>query len=158
MLKKIKADKKVLVLLGLFLLGLILLVVSSSGGEKRVESGDSDFSSLAREAEKALEDRIKNLLSSVEGVGKVRVMVTLDSLEEYVYAQNVETDKKNQFVIVEDKAGKTGLVKKVYMPKIRGVGITCTGGASVKVRQEIVSLLSSSLGISAAHIYVTAGS
>ena len=43
----------------------------------------------------------------------------------------------------------------VSAPAVRGVAVSCEGGGSARVRQEVVELLSAAFGIGAAHIRVS---
>ncbi len=157
--KKLKADKKLLFLLALGLLGGLLLLFSS-GQEKSVADTGDDAALQQTEAE--IEERLCTLLRSVEGAGRVKVMVTVDSLYEKTVAINTESESgeqenayKGEYVLIEQSGDTDGLVLKITSPVIRGVGITCEGAASSAVKQELIRLTSATLGISVNRIWVT---
>lgn len=97
--------KKLPLLIVLFLIGVLLLVVSSfipSGGQGQdtseipvvgQENGDTmtrgpaETSGLA-EVENEMENRLEAFLSAIEGVGSVSVTVTLENGPQYIYAVN----------------------------------------------------------------------
>ena len=63
----------------------------------------------------------------MEGAGRCRVMVTLSSGEETVYATDTEqgeTSSRSEHVLLNDQA----LVERVQCPGIQGVAIVCEGG------------------------------
>ena len=105
------------------------------------------------------ERRLEDLLSAIDGVGEVKVMITVSSTEEYIYAQaeSVNGDKKeNEYVTVRNEKGEEALLKQVNTPVITGVAAVCEGGRSDRVREEIYRTLTAVLDIPVSRIYVTA--
>lgn len=105
------------------------------------------------------ERRLEELLSAIDGVGEVKVMITVSSTEEYIYAQaeSVNGDRKeNEYVTVRTEKGEEALLKQVNTPVITGVAAVCEGGRSDKVREEIYRTVTAVLDIPASRIYVTA--
>ena len=118
----------------------------------RGESMDAD--AYAREAE----ERIALLCSNIKGVSNVRVAVTLSGGYNAVYAQNSQSGSsgyKNEFVLTGSGSSEAPLLVGYSVPQISGVGIVCKGGGDANVRQEIISLVSATLGVSSNKIYVT---
>ncbi len=159
-ISRFRQDKRLVFITILGIAGMLLILLSGAGGESSGEKsgGEADIFSVQSKTEKRLEE----LLESVKGVGKVRVMVTVDSLEENVYAVNSESESRadgqahsDEFVIIERSGDDNGLVLKVTAPVIRGVGITCEGAQSSAVKEEIIRLVSAALGISVNKIWVT---
>lgn len=149
LMKKLMKDKKAFFIVLTGLTGILLIAFSelpffSDSSEKEVEADFSfyDCRELQRETEK--------LLGSVEGAGKVSVLLTLESNEERVYATDTEEkserdsslQSKSQHIIVDASQGETGLIRKVIYPRVRGVAVVCSGGDDPRVRSEISSLLS----------------
>ncbi len=159
-INRLKQDKRVLFIIILGVAGMLLILLSGAGGEKAAEANnnEADVFSVQSRTEKKLE----TLLESVKGAGKVKVMVTVDSLEEKIYAVNTETESSpdgysfsDEYVLIEQSGDDGGLVIKVTAPVIRGVGITCEGAESAGVKEEIIRLVSASLGIPVNRIWVT---
>ena len=127
--------------------------------KKNNDSEKNTYSSYSNETEEKLAD----IISKVEGAGKTEVFLTIEESEEYVYAQNVSSDKdegskvneEKEYVIVDGNSGKNGLLVKTVNPKIRGVAIVCEGGDDPAVQQRIYSCVSASLGISTARISIS---
>lgn len=158
--ERLKKDKKLLVLLAMSILGMLLILFSGTG--QSAEDATSDTVSL-KQAETEIEERLTLLLKSVEGAGRVRVMVTVDSLYEKTVAINTESESgeneqsyKSEYVLIEQSGDSDGLVLKITSPVIRGVGITCDGGEAASVKQELIRLTSAALGIPVNRIWVTA--
>ena len=84
--------------------------------------------------------------------------MTLDSLEETVYAKDSESRGDAQsdlYVIVKQSGSEYGLSQKVVMPTVRGVAVSCTGAGSASVRQEVSGLVCAALGVSPNRVYIS---
>ena len=107
--------------------------------------------------EKMLEEKLETLLSCMDGVGKVKVMVTLNDRGESVLEKDeisskdnvTETDssggsrttvseeKQEAAVFTESDGEKIPYVKKETLPSIEGVVVVAQGGDNPTVQAEI---------------------
>lgn len=160
---KTRLDKKIVILMLVGLSGIILLTVTEllpSGEEKSEETVSSEQSPYQSYAQD-IETRLEELISSIHGAGKTRVMVTLDSSDENVYAtERKRTDNKDNstyednVVIIETESGENGVLLKITEPKIRGVAVVCAGGDSPVVRQSVIDTVTAVLDISSARVNI----
>ena len=154
---KEKNTSKILVAIGIF--GMLLVLLSgmfTSGKEKTVTSENGEINLTAYK--KNIEDELSDMLSEIDGVGRNRVMVTLSSGEEYIFAEETKTGNsamQKSYVIVEKNGEKQALVSRVDSPKVSGVIIVCEGGGNAVVREEVYKAVSTVLGIPLGDIYVT---
>lgn len=110
-----------------------------------------------RQYEKLMEQRVKEILGKVDGVGKVDVMITLKSSKEKIL--RVDKDKSRSSTEEKDSAGGTRksmsedikettliggngtsgepVVEKEIQPEIAGIVISAEGGGSSVVKAEI---------------------
>lgn len=113
-----------------------------------------------------MEKKIENIISSINGAGKTKVMITIDETEEYVYANNNRVNKKSgeknndsniqsDYVLIDNNGNDEGLLLKTIEPKIKGVAIVCEGGDITSVQQEIYSTVSALLNINTSQIQVS---
>ena len=134
-------------------IGMLLILMSGSSEQKKTpESGDLTFVS-SEEYRRSLEERLENTLSRIQGVGDVKVTVTLGATEEYIYAEenSISGDRvSNEYVI----AGKGGIVTRIDSPQITGAVIVCEGGGSTRVCENVYRAVSVSLGIPVSRICV----
>ena len=111
------------------------------------------------------EDKLEEILSQIEGAGKVSVMITLESGSQKIYAQEVdnnrtsgterEEDSIHQKPLVISKNGsQEAVIEKELQPEIQGVLIACTGGNSEKVRLDIVQSVKTLFHISSNKVHV----
>lgn len=157
--ERVKKDKKLLFIIVLGFSGMLLLLFSGNG---KTEVTSKEKSSDIAVVEKSIEEKLSSLIKTVEGAGRVKVIVTVDCLEERTVAINTETESgenkaeyKSEYVIIENSGDSQGLLLKITAPVIRGVGITCEGAETASVKQEIIRLVSASLGVPVNRIWVT---
>ncbi|MBO5396392.1 MAG: hypothetical protein J6A97_05870 [Clostridia bacterium] len=157
--ERLKKDKKLLLIVLLGFSGMLLLLFSGNGKtEAETRESCPDIAAV----EEGIEEKLSSLIKTVDGAGRVKVTVTVDCLQEKTVAVNSETENgenkseyKSEYVIIESSGGSGGLLLKITAPVIRGVGITCEGAESVSVKQEIIRLVSATLGVPVNRIWVT---
>jgi len=146
-LKNLK-DKKYLLPAALALAAVILLLLSK-GADTKDAKGKVSSALLSAE----LEERIEELCKSVDGVRYAKAFITLDTSEEYVFAQDFE--RNGDYIKVETVLSDgSGTELYVVSPKVRGAAIVCTGGDRPAVKKKIVDLISAALGIDSSKISV----
>lgn len=120
------------------------------------------------EAAAALEGRLEGILSAMEGVGKVKVMVTLASSREKIIEKDNPTNRSN--VLEEDSQGgsrstqdvdagestvylkrengeQIPYVIKEVSPRIEGVSVVAQGGGDALVQKNITEVIQALFGI-----------
>ncbi len=144
---------------------LIMLVIAFSdfsGDDKELGRAseintDTTFISADLYAEQ-MQSKLKDILMTIEGVGKAEVLLTITSTEEYVYAESYKqstSQAENSYVIIDKGSQKEALVKKINNPSISGVVIVCEGGDSSKICEKVYKAVSTALNIPTNRIYVT---
>ncbi len=137
--------------------GIFLLLLGSSGGQKQKETPTPSYSTATDELviyQDYLEARVKALCESVSGVGKTTVVVTLAGGFESIYATEWP-DGNEEYVIYGSGSSASPLYLTRSAPEIAGIGIVCSGGSNDNVRRELISLLSATFHISSNRIYIT---
>lgn len=135
--------------------GLMLLPTGNPGKQESVatvEGSEPD----------TLEDRLAQILSRMDGVGKTEVMLTWEMGEQTLYETREDSsvsDTSEQFsrepVIITDSARQEqGLIQQVIPPVYRGAIVVCQGGGSPAVKLAIVEAVSDVTGLSADKITV----
>ena len=142
---KIRTNKKIqyIIIVGL---ALIVLFIFLSGFYKNDDMGLEKSTQNTYVEE--LETRLSQALSTVDGVGKVSVVITVESGMETVLAMETATrETSNGIETIETPVlvnGKTIVLKELY-PEITGVVIVAEGADSIavlsKIQQATVSLL-----------------
>ena len=122
-----------------------------------------------------LEHSLEELLSTMDGVGKVRVMITLEGsgLSVVEKDQSLErTDSEeadsaggsrktvststNEETIFDSRQSNSGnpFVKQVLAPKVEGVAVSAQGGGNAKTAQNITEAIQALFGIEAHKIKI----
>lgn len=139
-----------------------------------VFKSDANASSSFEAIERPLESRLKELLEKMVGVGKVEVMVTVDSTEEKVVERHqhstesvtdendrnggkrhvTSVTKDGQVVLYQSSSGQQPIIVKVINPRIRGVLIVAEGAEDAAVRKLITQAVEKGLNVPATRISV----
>ena len=159
----LRSDKTVRLLLWLGVAGIALIALT-----EWLPKGDTDPAAppaaevSAAQVEAALETRIGELLSTVEGVGRCRVLVTLESDTRSVYAADtVLSDaadgggsSSETYLAVDTDSGPVGLLLTRIQPTVKGVAVVCQGGGDPAVCQRVQDLVSTAFHISRRRVCV----
>lgn len=142
--------------------GLILLLWPSGEREKpALESagGEAEEFDLA-----ALEEKLSQVLSQVEGAGKVTVALTVRSGTERVPLTDRSTSSRERESQVEEKtvvvnagSGQQAVVRLERAPVFQGAVVVCPGGDQAEVRLLLTQAVSSLTGLGADRITVCKG-
>lgn len=172
---KLSADKKTMFIVLAGIIGVLILVASefipeeenTKKDEKEIQVSEYNVENHYEYAE-MLENKLTDLISSIEGAGKTKVMLTLVSSSEAVYAQNDKTDmesgdeerekisKENDYVLIKtDSSKEEALLLKIIQPEVKGVAVVCEGGDSIYVQQKIIETISAVFDINSSKIKVT---
>ncbi|MBB6730527.1 stage III sporulation protein AG [Cohnella zeiphila] len=129
-------------------------------------SDDADKDPFS-DIENELDDRLKQMLENIVGVGTVDVMVTVDSTEETVVQLNQQqtqqltdetdkngakrhitsVDKNGQVALYEVNGGQSPIVVKKLKPQVRGVLVVAKGAENATVHLLIADAISKGLDV-----------
>ena len=177
--KFVSKDPKLKLIVVLGLLGMLLILISQFTAGGAAPASQPDRAAASFTADQYIEDmenRLKTLISGIEGVGRAEVMLTLESGVEYVYAREEKRnsditrdpgseqqagriyEKENieqRYILIDTEYGrKQALVLTERQPKIQGVIIVCEGADNIRVQDKLVSVVTTALGISSARVCV----
>lgn len=181
-------------LLVLFLIGMVLLTVSnfipssgendgdtsavSSLGQEKISQEEAPAAETATlaESEADIEERLETILSSVQGVGKVSVTVTLENGPQYIYATNenineskveekdsngsqrvtTETTNSDEMVLSQpvSMGGQQPVVVKEIKPEIAGVLVAAEGARDAEIKATLAMAVQTLLDIPAHKVSV----
>ncbi len=155
---------KWIVILGF--IGMILILISEFIPEKTDKKSNEKELYKVSDYSSSMEKQIENMLSKIDGVGKVNVTLMVSGTEEYIYAQENKSNiskngesnssqNENSYIFIQKNGDKEALVQKVINPVISGVVIVCEGGGNSVVRESVYKAVSVSLNIASNKIYVT---
>ncbi|ADL08071.1 stage III sporulation protein AG [Thermosediminibacter oceani] len=159
----------ILGLVGFFLLTLGKISIQGDYSHKSVDGSTTDIKIPTDQPfiQQDIEKKLEQILAQVEGVGRVKVMLTLETENQVEPAFNTVDNKRvteendseggtrtitevqvNKQVVLLNKGGEDEplLVKKM-MPAIKGVLIVADGGESSETVERITQATSTLLGV-----------
>lgn len=105
-----------------------------------------------------LAQSLSRLLSSLEGAGKVEVLLTQKEGERTLYQtdelRNAGDIRQDTVLVTTENRAQTGLVQQVYPPVYRGAVVLCQGADRPQVRLAVMEAVKSATGLSSDRITV----
>jgi stage III sporulation protein AG len=149
---------KVLIAAGILLMVIILMADFGDNDADDAKASDVNADFLTADVYiSSTEEKLGEILSAIEGVGKTQVLVNVSSTEEYVFAEEYKQGSsvaESSIVTIDSGSDKTALVKKVNTPDVSGIVIVCEGGDDPKICEKIYKAVSTALNIPTSRIYV----
>ncbi len=164
MFKKYTVFLKKYYIIVLFVIGFLCILFSGNVKEKKPEQqtfNDEEYID-------ALEEKISKVVSVIDGAGECVVVINHSSSIESVYVKDYKktydndsdaskTQSEDSVITMKDRNGNEyALVTKQIMPAVSGVTVVCDGGGNMKVRNSIISAVSTLLGIGTNNVCVIA--
>ena len=129
---------------------------------KIIELPDYNYDTVKTKIEEG-----KNILSKINGVGKVKVYITYSQTSQIIPMYNedisqkdtqeadtqggtrkvVETDTKKEIVYDEKSGTKTIITQSIVSPKIEGAIITAEGGNNTNTKANIIQAVEAVTGL-----------
>lgn len=164
--------KKIIIIVGI--IGIALILFSSffendNKKEASIEKNNDTFSIDEYRIE--LESRLADIISHIDGAGNTGVMITLESGIEYIYAENETSNEEiskttdgesnekidKNYELKMQKSGSNNenpILIKQKQPRVMGVIVVCSGGNNEKVKEAIVSAVTSIFNITSSRVSV----
>lgn len=146
------------------LLGAVLLILPT--GKKAVEEKNAGQAGETGESTEKTEKRMEQILSDIHGVGRLQMMLTVDSGSEQHLAQNSEStrngslgdtgdyNQRTETVVVSDGDGEKAVVTKSTAPVYRGALVVCQGAGNPDVKLAVTQAVAALTGLSSDRITV----
>lgn len=108
--------------------------------------------------ERTMAEELEEILSRIQGVGKVQLLLTEARGQCTIYVQDEsvsqDSTKTDAVIITDGSRAQTGLVSQVIPPVYQGAIVVCQGGADPVVKLAVVEAVSDATGLSADKITV----
>ena len=176
-------NKKLIEYLVIFaVIGVILVITANSlwGGSEKTEKQVVELPVQAEQNNSSdpnakLEKKVAQILSSIQGVGRVSVVITYLSGPEFVPAIDskenrsdtnekdtdggerriTQNERDNKLVYTEEQSGtKKPIILKQLTSKVMGVVVSADGGGDIVVKTNIIRAVEALTGVSAYRIQV----
>ncbi len=141
---------------------------------KKLATNENDNTNNETINSNNLEEKLKNILSKIQGVGNVEVCLNYSESSEIVamYNENSkvstteesdtsggnrkiqETDTQKDIIYQEENGKKTPITQKTIQPKIEGAIITATGVNNATTKNNIIQAVEAVTGLATHKIQV----
>lgn len=137
--KSSEKGTKIIFAVGIALIIAIFLFSISGEREKNAQDNPSQEALVSEidQYEQKLEERVKEIVSKIQGVGDIHVMITLEKTEESLYGK------------------RDSSVSATLTPTVKGAVVVCSGSKNAVVKEKVTEAVCKALGISAARVCVT---
>ena len=166
----LKSKKGSWILLVLGVLGILFIFLSDRITDSDQKEPDRVVEVQTTSVEtyaSALEEKLGEMVRNIAGAGNCMVMITVDTGVEYIYAQDIKnnsqqigttsgtTEEKNEmeseYLVIN---GETVLVTE-KQPVVKGAVVVCEGAGSAAVRQRVLEVVTTALGIRSEKVCIT---
>ncbi len=115
---------------------------------------------------KETEGKLEDILSQINGVGRVKVVLTAKSGAQQIFAYNEQEstsqsngsssyDRQGTLVSVGSGSGGAPVTVKTLAPEYRGALVVCDGGDASGIKLEVTRAVSSLTGLTSDNIVVS---
>ena len=144
-------------------LGIVLMLLPGGNAEAEPTAGSPDAEAFDRAA---VQEEMENILRAIDGVGELRLMLTVDSGTKRELAQDTTAERsgsedmkrKSEAVVIGTGSGTQEVVvtNRVY-PRYVGALVVCEGGGSAGVRLAVTQAVSALTALPSDKITVLQG-
>lgn len=140
----------------------LLLWPSGDSGAPAEPASPQQVSAVQAELQEEMED----ILGRIQGVGEVRVLLTVDADGQRQLAEDSELSysgstaapedysRSSQTVLVDDGSAEAPVVTRTVYPTYRGALVVCQGGDRADVKLAVTEAVAALTGLSADRITV----
>lgn len=142
----------IIVILGL----IVLMVPARKNSDVKIDTPVSEV------PQQDMAQQLAEILSQIEGVGRVKIMLTVSAGETTLYQNDQDTNtgdttssvRQETVIITDSDRNQHALISQVLPPKYQGAVIVCQGADLPTVKLAIVEAVSKATGLGADQISV----
>lgn len=126
------------------IIGVLVMLTSGSDPEPLADVSTEVTGNIG------FEERLGQILSQIDGVGKAQVLLTEAYGSETIFQMDSTNSESalDTVIVTDGNREEAGLVKQVLPPVYRGALVVCEGGNSASVRWKVVEAVSRVTGLS----------
>lgn len=138
-------------------IGLVLMSIPV-----RQEATKTGYEPEPVQTRRDIQSELEQILSQIQGVGKVRVLLTesageltlYERSEDSTYGEVTDSTRTEPIILTDDNRAQQGLIQQVIPPVYQGAVIVCQGGNQSTVQLAVVEAVSDVTGLTADKITV----
>lgn len=176
---KKKNIENIIVFIIILIITVLIINVMWSSDDNKSKNKSKDTTKVlaqtttANEEQDNLENRLENILESINGVGKAKVLIKYSESSSVVAVYNEtksesttqendgssnkdvkQTESKKEVAYTDENGKNTPITEKVIMPVIEGAIITAQGAGNANIKASIVSAVEAVTGLAVHKIQV----
>ena len=103
----------------------------------------------------SITEELEEILSNIQGAGRVKVMLTVKSSEQTIYQTDTPSaDREDTVIITDEERAQSGLIQQIISPTYRGAIVLCQGADNASVCLAIKEAVSKVTGLDSSEISV----
>lgn len=123
--------------------GIVLMLLPNS-----VPAINTEAHSIPMEnKESTLQEQLSEILSLVEGAGKVRILLTIDKGERTYFQEDQNSSGTDTVILSDASRNQGGLIRQIDPPTYMGAIVICQGADSASVRYSVTQAVSNTTGL-----------
>lgn len=135
----------------ILLVGVGLMLIPTGSKEKTPDESVTE----QVEQQVMLADELEEILTNIQGAGRVQVMLTMRAGEQTIYQTDIpSTDRLDTVIVTDEDRAQVGLVQQILAPTYRGAIVLCQGADSASVCLAIKDAVSKVTGLDSSQISV----
>mgnify|MGYP003306148692 CR=1 FL=1 len=142
----------------ILIIGLVLMMLPPFGQKET----KSPVTEVTEKEPETLQLQIGQILSKIEGAGRVEVLLTTSAGEEIVFQTDMDnssdetSDRSNikTVTVTNSERDQSGLIRQIKSPKYQGAVVVCQGADIPSVQLAVVDAVSKLTGLGANQISV----
>lgn len=148
--------KKYRYVLLIALIGLILMLIPTKTSTTAIDETQDPAGTTQEKL--SMSQELEQILSHIQGVGDVKVMLTISAGEKTVYQTDPDISGDSQrhetVIITDSERSESGLVQQINPAIYQGAIIVCQGADSAAVRLAVAEAVARVTGLGADRISV----
>ena len=169
--EKINGKNKTVILAVLCVIGVAMILLSNT--EKNKPAAPREALTLSDEAYNeayinALKEDLSEIISLIDGVGRVNVAITLEAGVSYEYASeksylddseesggSYRKSGESTLIVLDGENGEAPVLLRRNEPVVLGVAVVCEGGDNPLIKEKIIETASVLCGIKSNRVSVS---
>lgn len=135
----------------ILLVGVGLMLIPTGSKEKTPDESVTE----QVEQQVMLADELEEILTNIQGAGRVQVMLTMRAGEQTIYQTDTPSaDRQDTVIVTDEDRAQGGLIQQILAPTYRGAIVLCQGADSASVCLAIKDAVSKVTGLDSSQISV----
>lgn len=138
----------------ILLVGIVLMLLPT-GSKESTQQIQAEPTDSGEETATTLQQQLSDLLSQVDGAGKVQVLLTEAAGEQVLYQEDEntssgdqsQTSQRDTVILGDSERGQQGLVRQVNPPTYLGAVVLCQGADQASVRLALTQAVANATGL-----------